>query len=131
MERLGELEDEDKMADVEGDLMEITHDGKVTKEILKCGSGPRLKMGYKALIKYKAFFFKDHIIFDQTKGDDQFELCLGDHSTPDGLQTGVEKMRVGEISKIRIKKKHGFGRALKVEELNFPAGAKDDDSALR
>jgi hypothetical protein len=72
MERLGELEDEDKMADIEGDLIEITHDGKVTKEILKCGEGPRLRMGYKALIKYKAYFFKDHIIFDQTKDEDQF-----------------------------------------------------------
>ena len=29
-------------------------------------------------------------------------------------------MRVGEIAKIRIKRKHGFGRLLKVDELNFP-----------
>jgi hypothetical protein len=40
-------------------------------------------------------------------------------------------MRVGEISKIRIKKKHGFGRALKVEELKFPADCENDDSPLR
>ena len=48
------------------------------------------------------------------------ELCLGDNSWPDGLQTGTEKMRKGEIAKIRMKKKHGFGRALRVEELRFP-----------
>ena len=140
MEKLGELEDEDKEADIVGDLMEITHDGKVTKEVLEVGEGPRLKMGYKALIKYRAYFFKDHVIFDQTEGDEKYELCLGDHSTPDGLQTGVEKMRVGEKSKIRIKKKHGFGRepkvdmdgkALKVDELVFPKGCTDEESPLR
>ena len=131
MEKLGELEDEDKQADIEGDLIEITHDGKVTKEILEVGSGPRLKMGYKALIKYRAYFFKDDVIFDQTEGDEKFELCLGDHSSPDGLQTGVEKMRVGEKSKIRIKKKHGFGRELKREELIFPKGCTEEGSPLR
>jgi hypothetical protein len=45
---------------------------------------------------------------------------LGDNSWPDGLQTGVEKMRRGEKAKIRIKKKHGFGRPLRQDELNFP-----------
>ena len=70
MEKLGELEDEDKKADVVGQIMEITHDGKVTKEILEVGEGPRLKMGYKALIKYKGYFFKDHLIFDQSEGDE-------------------------------------------------------------
>lgn len=64
MAKLGELEDDDPKNDIVGDLMEITHDGKVTKEILKVGEGPRLKMGYKTFVKYKAYFFKDHVIFD-------------------------------------------------------------------
>jgi hypothetical protein len=64
MDKLGELEDEDAKNDKVGDLMEITHDGKVTKEILSVGEGGRLKMGYKTFIKYKAYFFKDHLIFD-------------------------------------------------------------------
>jgi FKBP-type peptidyl-prolyl cis-trans isomerase 2 len=76
-------------------------------------------MGYKAFIKYKAYFFKDHVIFDQSH-EQAVELCLGDNSWPDGLQTGTEKMRKGEISKIRIKKLHGFGRPLRVDELRFP-----------
>jgi hypothetical protein len=108
-----------------GTLKEITHDAKVTKEILKVGEGKRLKMGYKAVIRYRAYFLKDHLIFDTTPEDgkgETIELALGDHSSPDGLQTGVEKMRKGEISKIRIKRKHGFGRPLRVEELNFPEG---------
>ena len=59
------------------------------------------------------------------------ELCLGDNSWPDGLQTGAEKMRKGEISKIRMKKIHGFGRPLRVEELNFPKGFSEEGSAGR
>jgi FKBP-type peptidyl-prolyl cis-trans isomerase 2 len=85
------------------------------------GEGPRLKMGYKTFIKYRAYFFKDHLIFEQ-KIDEAVELCLGDNSWPDGLQTGVEKMRKGEKSKIRMKKIHGFGRPLRVDELRFPEG---------
>ena len=65
-QRLGELEDEDAQNDKVGDTLEITHDGKVTKEILKVGEGKRQKMGYKTYIKYKAYFFSDHLIFDQS-----------------------------------------------------------------
>ena len=36
-------------------------------------------------------------------------------------------MRKGEISKIRIKKIHGFGRPLRVDELNFPANYTEGD----
>lgn len=120
-QKLGELTDsDDEHENIVGNLIEITHDGKVTKEVLKVGEGKKLKMGYKAFIKYKAYFLKDHLIFD--KSDEVVELCLGDNSWPDGLQTGTEKMRKGEISKIRIKSKHGFGRPLKRDELKFPVG---------
>jgi FKBP-type peptidyl-prolyl cis-trans isomerase len=122
-QKLGELSDEDLTDDLVGNITEITHDGKVTKEILKIGEGKWLKMGYKAFITYKAYFFKDHLIFDERK--EITELCLGDNSWPDGLQTGVEKMRKGEISKIRIKHKHGFGRPLRQDELIFPKGWDD------
>lgn len=124
MQKLGQLEDEDLSDDKVGGKMEITHDGKVTKEILKIGEGKRQKMGYKTWIRYKAYFFKDHVIFGES-GPDPTQLCLGDNTWPDGLQTGAEKMRVGEVAKIYIKKKHGFGRPLRVDELNFPKGYED------
>ena len=130
MQRIDELEDDDPKMDVIGDIMEITHDGKVTKELLKAGVGPRQKMGYKTYIKYKAYFYKDHIIFEQSV-DEPVELCLGDDSWPDGLQTGVEKMRIGEVAKIRIKKKHGFGRPLRVDELRFPKGYDEGENRGR
>ena len=40
-------------------------------------------------------------------------------------------MRIGEIAKIRIKKIHGFGRPLRVEELNFPPGYEEEGSEKR
>lgn len=48
-------------------MKEITHDKKVIKEILNVGEGKRMRMGYKVFIKYKAYFFSDHLIFDQSK----------------------------------------------------------------
>lgn len=111
MQKLGMLDDDDPQNDKIGDLMEITHDAKVTKEIVIIGEGKRLRMGYIVIIKYKAYFYTDHLIFDQAK--EPVQIALGDNSWPDGLQTGCEKMRKGEIAKIRIKKKHGFGRPLK------------------
>ena len=41
--------------------MEITHDAKVTKEIVKIGEGKRLRMGYIAIIKDKAYHLHDLI----------------------------------------------------------------------
>ena len=43
MDKLGPLDDEDPMNDQIGDILEITHDGKVTKEIITIGQGIRLK----------------------------------------------------------------------------------------
>ena len=86
MQYLGPLDDDDTENDKVGDLLEITHDGKVTKEILKLGEGPRLKRGYKTFIKYKAYFFKDHLIFEMSDPNGPaVELSLGDNSWPDGL----------------------------------------------
>ena len=39
--KLGQLEEEDLTDDAVGGIMEITHDGKVTKEILRIGEGKR------------------------------------------------------------------------------------------
>ena len=129
-QKLGNIstDDEDMTENFIGSKIEITHDGKVNKEILACGDGQKMRMGYKCWIKYKAYFFKDHLIFDESE---RAELCLGDNTWPDGLQTGVEKMRKGETAKIYIKKIHGFGRPLKVEILNFPKDYQDGPNRER
>ena len=79
-QKLGEITDEDLTDEEIGTMKEITHDAKVTKEILKVGEGKRMRMGFKAIIKYKAYFFKDHLIFDSSPGDGEgatIELNLG------------------------------------------------------
>ena len=63
-QKLGPLDDEDPQNDNVGDILEITHDGKVTKEILEVGEGARMKMGYQVMLTYAAYFFKDHVIFE-------------------------------------------------------------------
>ncbi len=40
-------------------------------------------------------------------------------------------MRKGETSKIKIKKKYGFGRKENVDKLKFPAGYEEEGSENR
>ena len=102
-----------------GDIEEVTFDKKVLKEILEVGEGVKHpKRNFIAKINYKAYFY-DHLEFDQGT---EVSIALGDASWPEGLWLGIEKMRKNEVAKIKIKKKHGFGRKFQVEKLNFPKG---------
>lgn len=105
-----------------GQVDDITVDQVVQKEILAVGEGnKRPKMNHLARITYKAYFF-DHTEFDSSKGE-AVTLSLGDIRWPEGLWKGILQMRKNETAKIRIKKKkYGFGRKLKTEDLVFPAG---------
>jgi hypothetical protein len=50
-------------------------------------------------------------------------MSLGDIRWPEGLWKGIMQMKKNETAKIRIKKKkYGFGRKLKTEDLLFPHG---------
>lgn len=106
-----------------GDVDDVTFDGKVKKEILEVGEGVKYpKRNYLVKINYKAYFF-DHTDFDS---GNEVTLALGDVSWPEGLWLGIEKMRKNEVAKIKIKKKHGFGRKHQVEKLKFPKGYETD-----
>lgn len=112
------MEEEQKV----GQIDDITVDQVVQKEILVVGEGvKRPKMNHLARITYKAYFF-DHTEFDSSKGE-AMTISLGDIRWPEGLWKGIMQMRKNETAKIRIKKKkYGYGRKLKTEELSFPAG---------
>jgi hypothetical protein len=74
-----------------------------------------------ATITYRAYFF-DHTEFDSSHGK-PVKLSLGDIAWPEGLWKGIERMRLNESAKIRIKKKkYGFGRKQQVDKLRFPPG---------
>jgi hypothetical protein len=59
------------------------------------------------------------------------QISIGDISWPEGVWKGLEEMRKGEISKIKIKKKYGFGRKENVDKLKFPAGYEVEGSENR
>lgn len=73
-----------------------------------------------ATIIYKAYFF-DHTLFDSSNGE-AIPFVLGDSSWPEGLWNGIEHMRKNEKAKIKIQKKHAFGRKENAEKLRFPTG---------
>ena len=51
------------------------------------------------------------------------KISLGDIAWPEGLWKGLERMRLNETAKIRIKKKkYGFGRKELREKLRIPKG---------
>ena len=91
-------------------------------------------MGHLCRIKYIAYFY-DKLIFDTSPNEGQGEttLVIGDIAWPEGLWRGLQNMRKGEVSKIRIKKKFAFGRPGEIEALRWPAGYSNDpaDSARR
>jgi FKBP-type peptidyl-prolyl cis-trans isomerase 2 len=103
----------------------VTYDKKVLKEILEVGEGKKKpKMNYLVKILYRAYFF-DHEQFDSSN-DEIIELSLGDISWPEGLWKGILEMRKNECSKIKIKKKYGFGRKEQVDKLKFPPGYEEE-----
>lgn len=53
---------------------------------------------------------------------------IGDIAWPEGLWRGLQHMRKNETSKIRIKKKFGFGRPGEIEALKFPQGYSTDQA---
>lgn len=56
-------------------------------------------------------------------------MALGDVGLPEGLWLGIEKMRKNEKAKIKIMKKHGFGRKEQREKLRFPEGYQEEGEA--
>lgn len=57
-------------------------------------------MNYIANIVYQAYFY-NHEEFDSSHGE-VVKFTLGDISWPEGLWKGIEEMRKGETSKIKI-----------------------------
>merc|ERR1712060_450467 len=120
-----EILDLPTQCDVIGEKVDVSHEpGKVTKEIITIGdTKAKPNFGWLCKIKYVAYFY-DKTIFDTSpeNGEGTVELFIGDISWPEGLWKGMQHMRKGERAKIRIAKKHGFGRTGEIEVLRFPKG---------
>ena len=80
-------------------------------------------LGWLCKIKYIAYFY-DKTIFDTSpqNGEGTVDFYIGDIVWPEGVWKGMQDMRKGEKSKIRIQKKHAFGRLGEVDKLRWPKG---------
>ncbi len=80
-------------------------------------------LGWLCKIKYIAYFY-DKTIFDTSpqNGEGTVELFIGDISWPEGLWKGMQDMRKNERAKIRVQKKHAYGRVGEIDKLRWPRG---------
>lgn len=110
-----------EVMDKVGDSSDCFHSqGKVTKEILRVGTGvDKPRLGALCRVSYIAYFY-DKEIFDCRAQNKPVDFYLGDVKLAEGLWRGIMEMRLGEKAKIKIKKKFAFGRPGEVERLDFP-----------
>ena len=127
------LYDSDYMEEPEhdvGDELEICSPNKVTKEILKVGTGVRTPNNqFLCRWIYKMYFY-DHTEIESTNGE-IVEIILNDKKWPEGLRMGIGKMRKGEKAKIKMKKSYAFGTNLDPELLRVPKGWEDGENNKR
>ena len=93
----------------------------ITKKILEVGYGKILPKS-PSIVKviYKGYITASKIIFDSTE-EIPIEIELGDQSYPEGFTAGVESMRKGEYSEIKMTKKYAYKEGKVPEKLKDKA----------
>jgi hypothetical protein len=113
-----------------GEFTEICSPNKVTKEIMKVGTGVRCPNNqFLCKIKYKMHFF-DHTDIESSKGE-VVDVILNDKQWPEGLRIGIGKMRKAEKSKVKMRKSYGFGSTLDPELLRIPKSCEEGEMLER
>lgn len=113
-----------------GDVLEVCAPNKVTKEILKLGTGVRFPNNqFLCRCKYKMYFF-DHTDIESS-GDEVVNIVLNDKQWPEGLRMAIGKMRKGEKAKIKMRKSYAFGTTLDPEKLRIPKGWEEGENLKR
>eukprot|EP01027_Heterolobosea_sp_BB2_P003771 GEZU01005702.1.p1 GENE.GEZU01005702.1~~GEZU01005702.1.p1 ORF type:complete len:267 (-),score=17.40 GEZU01005702.1:274-1074(-) len=92
-------------------IIDLTDDGGITKEILRKGSGELAKPGYKVAVNYVGRL-EDGTIFDssQNKGK-PFTVTLGSDDDDFAYiwQLAIATMQVGELSRFTCSPDYGYG----------------------
>ena len=84
------------------DLIDLTGDGKITKEILRPGTGECPKDGDRVAVHYEGRLRSNNHKFDSSRAKDKpFEFTIGIRVI-EGWNIGVKSMHVGEISIFHI-----------------------------
>ena len=95
------------------EVIDVTEDGKVKKEIIREGTGPLAKKGQKVSVHYVGTLL-DGTKFDSSRDRKQpFVFTIG-QGVIQGWSLGVATMKVGEISKFTIDYEYAYG------ERGFP-----------
>jgi hypothetical protein len=102
-------------------IINITEDGKVTKEILQEGTGAQPKKGDKVEVHYVGTLQSDGSQFDSSRDrGEPFSFKIG-KGVIEGWSLGVPTMKVGELSRFVIDPQYGYGDAGSGEKI--PGGA--------
>jgi len=89
----------------------------VSKKILEVGTGTLLpKTPSIVKVIYKGYITATKELFD-TSNEQVVEITLGDKEYPEGFIAGVESMKKGERSEIKMTRKYGFKEGLIPEKL--------------
>jgi peptidylprolyl isomerase len=91
-------------------VINVTDDGKVTKEIITEGTGEQAKDGQKVEVHYTGTL-TDGTEFDSSRGrGSPFSFTIGT-GVIKGWSVGVATMKVGERAKFTIDSEYGYGEA--------------------
>jgi len=91
------------------DAIDITGDGKLTKVIIREGTGEIPTKGQKVSVHYVGTLESDGSEFDSSRGrGEPFEFTIGS-GVIEGWSKGVATMKVGELSKFTIHSDLGYG----------------------
>eukprot|EP00826_Nyctotherus_ovalis_P039566 TRINITY_DN3813_c0_g7_i1.p1 TRINITY_DN3813_c0_g7~~TRINITY_DN3813_c0_g7_i1.p1 ORF type:complete len:188 (+),score=63.13 TRINITY_DN3813_c0_g7_i1:141-704(+) len=97
----------------------------ITKRILEVGEGTLLPKAPSVVkVVYKGYVTSTKELFDSTD-ESAVEIALGGEGYPEGFVAGVESMRKGERSEIRMTRKYGY------KEDKIPERLKDKAEALK
>mmetsp|Transcript_82617 Transcript_82617/g.96610 ORF Transcript_82617/g.96610 Transcript_82617/m.96610 type:complete len:466 (+) Transcript_82617:49-1446(+) len=92
------------------EVINVTPDGKVTKVVLREGTGDFPKKGQKVDVHYVGTL-TDGKKFDSSRDrDEPFSFTLGKGEVIKGWDVGVASMKKGELSKFTIDPEYGYGK---------------------
>jgi hypothetical protein len=102
-------------------IINVTEDGKVTKEIMRDGSGAQPKKGDKVEVHDVGTLQSDGSQFDSSRDrTEPFSFKVG-KGVIEGWSLGIVTMKVGELAKFAIDPQYGYGDAGSGEKI--PGGA--------
>lgn len=88
--------------------IKVTTDGKVTKEILREGTGPVAQRGQKVRVHYVGTLTNGKKFDSSRDRNDPFVFTIG-QGVIQGWSAGVATMKVGELSKFTIAPEYAYG----------------------